>query len=367
MGRYTELNTMMEKAKQQKIRVLDEQMQRTMSELVQSAFEHLEREDSLIDEYAAARLQAESYQLKEITQAASDLVDYNVTEQFIREKWQLRRHSTYRTYFSGFDREALVFFISGQSPDLFSDITNGSVPTLPEALRLTPEAVFEQMNELSSDRQLDALVWLYPYGLRADHLRAWRNEVNDNIFLLGHSNALKALVLHGNRSVENAMRLLQGKSDTEAWQMWLTVIHSDHTVIQHPHRNATRLEEIKERTLSTQEARHRTHQIPDELICPISGCIMDEPVNIPGEAHAFEKVYLERWFKIKHTNPLTNLPTNPASIVVNEKLKADIENFIKNYEHKCQISHGFLTAFWGRKNPTDQTVKLTVHCLPTKK
>ncbi len=46
-------------------------------------------------------------------------------------------------------------------------------------------------------------------------------------------------------------------------------------------------------------------------------------------------------------------------MVVNEQLKIGIEDFIKNYEHKCQISHSFLTAFWKRQDITDQRIKST--------
>ncbi len=289
-----------------------------------------------------------------IVKAANALAEYGVTEQLIREKWQSSQNysGVIPQYipFTDSNSWALIFLISGQPPEVLLEIEYLS--ELPEGMRLTPEEAFGQINGLDGI-QVKTLTWLYSYGLRAHHLRNWQNEHDSRSFLLGHHCALKDLVIREHRPVEEAINILQGKSEEEAWDIYSNsppnIPHSLE-VFSHPHHNADRLEKVIKDTENTEGKRHQSLIIPDEFVCLLSGKIIDVPVRIPGDPHAFEKSYLERWFKIKHINPITNEPCDPKEMVENKELKAKINNFISKYERKCKTSQGFLTAFWKRQN-----------------
>lgn len=230
MGTKSGLEAMLEKSKQQKIKALDEQTQRKIAEIVKSASERLTNSRSYEPIFFTDRdKQADRLFMmenREMLQAASELSDYRVTENFIRETWQPRQYPTYRTYFNGSDRAAFVFLVSGRSPDVFIDLNRNKVPELPESLRLTPEAALEQINGLCHDK-LRALVWLYAYGLRAHHLSIWPGDNHTNSFLIWHGWTLESLVIDGGRTIEEAVHLLQGKSEAEMSDIRKSIAQQD--------------------------------------------------------------------------------------------------------------------------------------------
>ncbi len=105
-------------------------------------------------------------------------------------------------------------------------MNRNKVPELPEVLRLTPKAALEQINGLCHDK-LRALVWLYAYGLRAHHLNIWPGDNHTNSFLIWHCWTLESLVIDGGRTIEDALPLLQGKSEAEMSNIRRSIVRQD--------------------------------------------------------------------------------------------------------------------------------------------
>jgi len=85
----------------------------------------------------------------------------------------------------------------------------------------------------------------------------------------------------------------------------------------------------------------------ENLICPISGFIMKNPV-ITGSGHTYDKDSIIQWFQNKNTDPLTNQIVNTKLLIPNYNLKSSINAFIdkvsvkkgdewKNIQSICRI------------------------------
>lgn len=68
--------------------------------------------------------------------------------------------------------------------------------------------------------------------------------------------------------------------------------------------------------------------VPDDLYCPISGILMENPVSEPEEkgGHTYEKKYIERWLSTKSTSPMTQGPLTVDELTQNEFAKRTIES-----------------------------------------
>ena len=47
--------------------------------------------------------------------------------------------------------------------------------------------------------------------------------------------------------------------------------------------------------------------VPEELLCPISHEVMQDPV-LAADGHAYERAHIEEWLARQHTSPLTGEP-----------------------------------------------------------
>ena len=70
--------------------------------------------------------------------------------------------------------------------------------------------------------------------------------------------------------------------------------------------------------------------VPEDFLCNISKCVMDNPVFVPGQPTTFyEKSVIEVWIKIKRTNPLTREPLSIEQLQPAEITQQAIEDFIE--------------------------------------
>lgn len=77
-------------------------------------------------------------------------------------------------------------------------------------------------------------------------------------------------------------------------------------------------------------------KVPDEMLCPISQRIMEEPVYAGKfRMHAFDRPWLLEWLKISTTNPLTREPLISQELIHADDLKQRIRHFlIQNLQTK---------------------------------
>jgi U-box domain/WD domain, G-beta repeat len=72
--------------------------------------------------------------------------------------------------------------------------------------------------------------------------------------------------------------------------------------------------------------------IPLEFICPITHEIMVAPV-IADDGFTYEKNAIEKWFeRDAPTSPMTNMPMTNVILIGNQKLKEQIENYLKDLD-----------------------------------
>jgi hypothetical protein len=141
------------------------------------------------------------------------LRDQGVTEALINQHWQ----PSYPTGdWDGFNRDALCYFVTGRNPELFIEHLLGNTPPLAPELRLSPIDALHEISRLDNNG-LHALVWLYPHGLRGEHLRNWHGVTpTDRIFSASYQFALCELVRERGVSVEEALQQITGITWDEA-------------------------------------------------------------------------------------------------------------------------------------------------------
>mmetsp|Transcript_117833 Transcript_117833/g.293882 ORF Transcript_117833/g.293882 Transcript_117833/m.293882 type:complete len:312 (+) Transcript_117833:102-1037(+) len=63
--------------------------------------------------------------------------------------------------------------------------------------------------------------------------------------------------------------------------------------------------------------------LPQHLLCPISHCIMDQPVVAPS-GHTYDRAVIAEWLARRPVDPLSNAPLSPLSLYPNRALQEDI-------------------------------------------
>lgn len=72
--------------------------------------------------------------------------------------------------------------------------------------------------------------------------------------------------------------------------------------------------------------------VPADFICPITHEIMSDPVMCE-DGFSYERSAILEWFsKDKNTSPMTNSVLTSAEVYENEKLKREIENYLKKLD-----------------------------------
>ena len=88
-----------------------------------------------------------------------------------------------------------------------------------------------------------------------------------------------------------------------------------------------------------------TMEIPETLICPISGTIFNDPVSGP-DGYTYERNQIEIWLKKNGTSPITRQPMNISDLVINRTVKDTVEQFLKEntLEGKSETLEGKTTT-----------------------
>lgn len=72
--------------------------------------------------------------------------------------------------------------------------------------------------------------------------------------------------------------------------------------------------------------------VPPDFICPITHDLMVDPV-ICEDGFSYERSAITEWFsKDKVTSPMTNSVLTSTNVHENEKLKREIENYLKKLD-----------------------------------
>ena len=67
-----------------------------------------------------------------------------------------------------------------------------------------------------------------------------------------------------------------------------------------------------------------THEYPSEFYCPISHCIMLDPV-MDREGNTYERASIEQWLSEHNTSPITRNSLNVNDLAINRALVGLIE------------------------------------------
>ena len=82
------------------------------------------------------------------------------------------------------------------------------------------------------------------------------------------------------------------------------------------------------RSKSSSSQGKATHEYPTEFYCPISRCLMLEPV-MDREGNTYERTSIEQWLTNHNTSPLTRNSLNANHLVVNRALVGLMESELK--------------------------------------
>lgn len=73
-------------------------------------------------------------------------------------------------------------------------------------------------------------------------------------------------------------------------------------------------------------------QVPEDFMCPITHEIMTDPV-LCEDGFSYERTAILEWFsKDKMTSPMTNSVLTSTTVFENDKLKREIENYLKKLD-----------------------------------
>lgn len=73
-------------------------------------------------------------------------------------------------------------------------------------------------------------------------------------------------------------------------------------------------------------------KVPEDFICPITYEIMSDPVMCE-DGFSYERSAILEWFaKDKTTSPMTNCTLTSTTVFENNKLKREIENYLKKLD-----------------------------------
>ena len=78
--------------------------------------------------------------------------------------------------------------------------------------------------------------------------------------------------------------------------------------------------------------------IPNEFYCSISQDIMTDPVKTVDN-HTYDRLAIEKWFEHRVTSPLTGLVLESTTLVPNDILRDQIQNFVRIQIAKSQQSN----------------------------
>mmetsp|Transcript_55637 Transcript_55637/g.156635 ORF Transcript_55637/g.156635 Transcript_55637/m.156635 type:complete len:405 (-) Transcript_55637:98-1312(-) len=69
--------------------------------------------------------------------------------------------------------------------------------------------------------------------------------------------------------------------------------------------------------------------IPGDAICPISKCVMEDPV-VCADGHSYERAFIEQWLACgRRTSPCTNLPLPNANLIPNISLRNVVQELLE--------------------------------------
>lgn len=100
---------------------------------------------------------------------------------------------------------------------------------------------------------------------------------------------------------------------------------------------------------TSQKSKEPEIEPPDEFICPITFCIIQDPV-VAKDGHTYENAAIKDWFTKKRTSPMSNVKLTSTEVIPNLALKNLIQKFLKenpncaNYRATRISSQGFFAA-----------------------
>ena len=65
---------------------------------------------------------------------------------------------------------------------------------------------------------------------------------------------------------------------------------------------------------------------PEELICPITACLMEDPV-ITTDGFTYERVAIAQWLETQDTSPLTGEPLPSKALLPNHLARASCQRY----------------------------------------
>jgi hypothetical protein len=80
-------------------------------------------------------------------------------------------------------------------------------------------------------------------------------------------------------------------------------------------------------------------EVPNEFLCPISQCIIKNPVKTI-DGMVYDRSYIEKWFIDHNTSPLTGLVLSDKKLVDFTDLKIQIDKYIESKKTALNLEVG---------------------------
>jgi len=140
-----------------------------------------------------------------------------------------------------------------------------------------------------------------------------------------------------NRQAKNARVLATGGNDKAVF-IWNIHIRGESDLIDLAELNGSSASTSQQKSVSAYDATSNgasveSDSLPDEMYCPISHEVMQDPV-VAADGYSYERVSLQKWFVSSHTSPITNLPLPSLQLIPNRTLRSLIKSHLDKQQQQ---------------------------------
>ncbi|XP_075261672.1 WD repeat, SAM and U-box domain-containing protein 1-like [Convolutriloba macropyga] len=135
-----------------------------------------------------------------------------------------------------------------------------------------------------------------------------------------------------NRGARNARVLATGGNDKSVF-IWNIHIRGESDLIDLADSNAKNMLVSSVNGVLTSGGSIDAGDFPDEMYCPISHEVMQDPV-VAADGYSYERISLQKWFVSSHTSPITNLPLPSLQLIPNRTLKSLIKSHLEKQQQQ---------------------------------
>jgi hypothetical protein len=100
-------------------------------------------------------------------------------------------------------------------------------------------------------------------------------------------------------------------------------------------------------------------EVPENFMCPISQAVFEDPVRTSDMLGPFDRRAIERWFRVRHSSPLTGLPLHDISLRHDHSLQDEVKRWISGEDITAAAPPAQKRT---RRGPSDDFVTIKFIC-----